>query len=130
MSAPPAVLAVTSRASDFTSLAADLSAIGVGTCHAKGLPEAVRRANEFPISVIVCDADSVDWEEALRVLQEVPEPGAIVFLTRLADERLWLRMLQAGAFDLLEKPYRPQDLRWVVSSALKRTPGKNSLAAA
>lgn len=130
MSAPPNVLAITSRESDFAQLAADLAGIGVDACHAGTLEDAVERKNEYPISVVVCDADSVDWEEALTVLQSHRGPSAVVFLTRLADERLWLRMLDAGAFDLLEKPYRTEDLRWVVTSALKRAPGRNSLAAA
>jgi FixJ family two-component response regulator len=38
-------------------------------------------------------------------------------------------MLDAGAFDLLEKPYRAQDLCWVITSALKRPTGRNTLAA-
>ena len=49
-------------------------------------------------------------------------PGAVVLMTRWADERLWLETPDAGACDLLAKPYRPEDLRWVVSTALKRRP--------
>jgi len=129
MSAPPSVLAITSLESEFARLAADLAGVGIGACYAGSLQDAVERKNEYPITVVVCDADTVDWEEALAVFQRQEEPSAIVFLTRLADERLWLRMLDAGAFDLLEKPYRAQDLCWVITSALKRPTGRNTLAA-
>ncbi|MCX6617339.1 MAG: hypothetical protein NTZ98_14730 [Acidobacteria bacterium] len=129
MSAPPSVLAITSLESEFARLAADLAGVGIGACYAGSLQDAVERKNEYPITVVVCDADTVDWEEALAVFQQQEEPSAIVFLTRLADERLWLRMLDAGAFDLLEKPYRAQDLCWVITSALKRPTGRNTLAA-
>ena len=129
MSAPPSVLAITSPESEFARLAADLAGVGIGACYAGSLQDAVERKKEYQITVVVCDADTVDWEEALAVFQQQEEPSAVVFLTRLADERLWLRMLDAGAFDLLEKPYRAQDLCWVIASALKRLPRRNTLAA-
>ena len=67
-------------------------------------------------AAVICDADQVDWREALAVLR--PHCAHVIFLTRNADERLWLDILQAGAFDLLAKPCRGEDLRWVVQSAL------------
>lgn len=123
MSSPSCLLAILAEPSDFAGLSAELADLGVRTCYAgevSGLLSCHEEADGSNPSVILCDADRLDWIEALRELREAMPGTAVVFLTRLADERLWLRMLDAGAFDLLEKPYRSQDLRWVVTTALKR----------
>jgi two-component system C4-dicarboxylate transport response regulator DctD len=119
MPATPYVVAVVRESSDFALLSAELAELGVGTRHAK-TPSEASMPQEAPASVILCDVDGVDWVEALRLFRQNQPAAPVVFLTRLADEQLWIQMLDAGAYDLLEKPYRPQDLRWIVSSALKR----------
>lgn len=117
MSAPH-VLAILSKPSDFVALSADLAPLGLAVSHAESLLDATLRQVASPAQLIVCDAEAVDWLQALWVFQRLNTPPAVVFLTRRADEELWLEMLQAGAFDLLTKPYQAHDLRWVVSSAL------------
>lgn len=130
MSTTPCVLAIVPQPPDFAELTADLQAVGIPVCRADGLLDAILRQADSPASVILCDADSLDWSEALNLFRRLKAPSAVIFLTRLADEHLWLEMLEAGAFDLLQKPYRPQDLCWVVSTALKRRAGIGGTAAA
>ena len=90
---------------------------GLTLHRADGLLDAVLRQADSPASGILCDADGLDWKEAVNLFRRMKAPGAVVLLTRLADERLWVETLDAGAFDLLEKPYRPEALCWVVSTA-------------
>ena len=130
MPAMPCVLAVVDEPSDFASLSAHLEPLGIAVYRADGLLDAILRHADAQASVILCDADSLDWKEAVNLFQRLKTPGAVVLLTRLADERLWVETLDAGAFDLLEKPYRPENLRWVVSTALKRRRGKVASSAA
>ncbi len=68
-------------------------------------------------AAVVCDADHVDWREALARLAHTNVP--VVFLTSQADERLWVEMLEAGAFDLLPKPCRAADLKRVLELAVR-----------
>lgn len=119
MSATPNILAVVREPSDFAVLAADLDAMGLCASQASSLEELRCEAGE-PVNVVLCDADSVDWRRALCLFQTELPNTAVVFLTRRADEWLWLEMLEAGAYDLIEKPWRQQDLQWIVGSALKR----------
>lgn len=70
-------------------------------------------------TVLSCDADTLDWKETVRRLRRSDCPKPLVFLTRLPDERLWVEMLDAGVFDLLQKPCRARNLCWVVETALK-----------
>ena len=130
MRAAPDVLVVVSESPDFVAVYAHLQPAGVTVCRADGLLDAILRQAHSPASVILCDADCVDWKEAVNLFQRLKTLGAVVLLTRLADDRLWLEALDAGAFDLLEKPYRPKDLRWVVSTALKRRPERMAASAA
>ena len=130
MTSAPCLLAVLSEPSDFASISAELSDLDVRTCYAKDLSDLLPEDERTPPSVVLCDADRLNWSETLRSFQQKMPETAVVFLTRTADERLWLRMLEAGAFDLLEKPYRSQDLRWVVSTALKRRAERRSSASA
>ena len=130
MSSTSRVLAVVSEPSDFATLSANLEPVGITVHRADGLLDAILRQTDSPASVILCDADCLDWKEAVNLFQRLKTPGAVVLLTRLADERFWVETLEAGAFDLLEKPYRPEDLRWVVSTALKRRMGKAASSAA
>lgn len=116
----PCVLAVVREVSQFAVLESELAKLGVRTCHARTPQDAVPKEH-FPANVIVCDVDTIDWGEALALFRERQPGSPVVFLTRLADEQLWIQMLDAGVYDLLEKPYRAEDLRWVVTSALKRT---------
>lgn len=130
MSTTPCVLAVVSEPADFATLSAELQAAGVPVCRAEDLLDAILHQADSPASVILCDTENLDWAEALELFQRLKTPNAVVFLTRMADEHLWVQMLEAGAFDLLEKPCRPQDLRWVVSNALKRRAGQSAATAA
>ena len=130
MASTPCILAVVSEASDFAALSAHLQPTGLTLHRADGLLDAALRQADSPASVILCDADGLDWKEAVNLFRRMKTPGAVVLLTRLADERLWVETLDAGAFDLLEKPYRPEALCWVVSTALKRRSAQAASSAA
>ena len=130
MRAAPDVLVVASESSDFVAVYAHLQPVGITVRRADDLLDAILHQAASPASVILCDADCLDWKEAVNLFQRLKTPGAVVLLTRLADERLWVETLDAGAFDLLEKPYRPENLRWVVSTALKHRPERMAASAA
>ncbi len=120
MSATPRVLALVPDLCDFAALAESLVAAGIQTERTESLLGACLHQVSEPAGLVLCDADAVDWREVLLVLRRLKRSSPVVFLTRLADERLWLDMLEAGAFDLVAKPYRPCDLRWVAITALKK----------
>src|SRR3990172_2989575 len=99
MPTEPCVLAVVSRASEFASISAHLQSEGISVCRADDLLDAILRQAQSPASVVLCDADCLDWKEAVHLFHRLKAPGAVILLTRLADEHLWLETLDAGAFD-------------------------------
>lgn len=128
MPTQPQVLLAVSEPSDRALLLAELSAAGIEAASVDDLLEAVLYQLNDAASVILCDADRFDWTETLDVLNRVVPRTRVVFFSRAADDRLWLNMLDAGAHDLIEKPWRDEDLRWVIDSALR--PARSAFAAA
>ncbi len=116
MASTSCILAVVSEPSDFATLSAHLQPTGLTLHRADGLLDAILRQADSPASVILCDADGLDWKEAVNLFRRMKTPG--------------VETLDAGAFDLLEKPYRPEALCWVVSTALKRRTAQAASSAA
>ncbi len=109
-------------------IAKDLAALNVRTVHVPTLSESRLCESNSDPAVILCDADSINWRRALQFVAAHTRSWPVVFLTRLADDSLWIEMLQSGAFDLLERPYRTKDLCWVIQTALRHSgPQKSSV---
>ena len=71
------------------------------------------------IGVVICDVDLrpgtwIDMLEGLRPMRVAP---TLIVTSRLADERLWAEALNLGAFDVLAKPFEPEEVVSSVSSA-------------
>ncbi len=77
--------------------------------------------------VILYDTDSSDdsslhglkdWRDVLRQFLSLHSGARVVFVSRLADEDMWLEVLEAGGHDLLSKPFSESELRQAVRRAL------------
>jgi len=44
----------------------------------------------------------------------------VIFLSRLADEALWIESIQRGAYDFLPKPLDRSELRRIVTNAIEK----------
>jgi DNA-binding response OmpR family regulator len=70
-------------------------------------------------SVILCDADSSGgWPGMIHEILGLLPKARIILLSRLADERMWVEALGAGAQDLLTNPCQHRELSYAVRSAL------------
>jgi hypothetical protein len=78
---------------------------------------AVLRTHRIPI--VLCDDDAYPeaWREILRACQLLPAPPCVIVTSRLAGDRLWMDLLNEGAFDLLSKPLNPSDVMRIIHSA-------------
>jgi len=74
---------------------------------------------EIPIPVAICDSDLAPgtWREMLGHLAHLPDPPLLIVTSRLADERLWAEALNLGAWDVLAKPFDPNEVIRIVSVA-------------
>jgi len=80
---------------------------------------AAARANlrHHRVSLMVVDSDSFDdaWQEFIAAAPHV------IVSSRRADALLWAEALNLGAWDVLAKPFDPQEVTRVLGMALGRT---------
>lgn len=90
---------------------------------------ALLRTHRIPI--VLCDHDAYPdaWREILRACKLLPAPPCVIVTSRLAEDRLWMELLNEGAFDLLSKPFDPSDVMRIIHSAWVHWQNRYGLAA-
>jgi DNA-binding response OmpR family regulator len=71
----------------------------------------------MPVVITERDLALGDWKDALTALQQLPHQPVLIVTSRLADEHLWVEVLNLGAHDVLAKPFRAAEVQWVMESA-------------
>lgn len=69
---------------------------------------------ELP-TLVLCDA--VWWHELLPLLEQRLQGIPVVVFTPLADEDLWLDVMEAGGYDVLLAPFSERELLHTVHAA-------------
>ena len=84
--------------------------------------EALSLLKTSVVPVVVSEQDLPDgnWKNVQADLQQLPGPPLLVVASRVADERLWLEVLESGGFDVLVKPWGREEVRRVIASALQQ----------
>jgi DNA-binding response OmpR family regulator len=77
---------------------------------------------ECQIPVLVCDRDlhPGTWKDLLQRLTVLPSPPYVIVSCRQADEDLWTEALNAGAYDVLAKPFSPSELKRTLFEAAQQ----------
>ena len=57
------------------------------------------------------------WTDAVQMAQHLRPSAALVVAALLADERLWIGALERGAYDLIQKPFRLDELCRILRNA-------------
>jgi DNA-binding response OmpR family regulator len=72
-----------------------------------------------PIPVIITERDLRlgDWKDVLAAMQQLPHQPLLVVTSRLADEHLWVEVLNLGGHDVLAKPFQAANVQWALESA-------------
>jgi DNA-binding response OmpR family regulator len=81
--------------------------------------EALQLLRSRDIPVVICDCRLPDgaWADILQTVRGLPRPPLLIVSSRLADDCLWAEVMNAGAWDILEKPFNQAELVRVVSLA-------------
>lgn len=98
--------------------------------------EAVAAINEQDPDVVLCEDRLPDgnWKDLLEDLSRSVDPPYLIVTSRLADEYLWAEVLNLGGYDVLAKPFDPEEVCRVVELAcehhqerqLRRVTGGNA----
>ena len=86
---------------------------------AGALQTALRVLREKPVAIVVSECDLVPgtWKDLLAELSRFSDPPVLIVASRLADEYLWAEALNLGAYDVLAKPFEPEEVIRVLRSA-------------
>ncbi len=81
--------------------------------HVSGCREALSFLHRNHVPVVICERDLPDgtWKDVLEPLAAQSHFPAVIVTSRLADERLWLEVLDAGGYDVLPKPLDRQEAK-------------------
>jgi len=88
--------------------------------HVATLAEANRRAAGEPYGVILTEAELPDgtWRDMLRLSLRLQDGPPVVVTSTHADTRLWLDAVDAGAMDVVAKPFDRSELSRILGNAL------------
>ena len=91
----------------------------VGACTASdGLRIIHRHHSNIPVVICEHRLPDGDWKLVLGEMDKAEDPPSLIVCSRLADERLWVEVLNFGAFDLLlSAPFVPEEVLRVTESA-------------
>jgi len=81
--------------------------------------KALNRINEKEFDIVITDIMMADVN-GIQVLEEVQKKSAetkVIIITGYATVALAREAMDKGAFDMIAKPFRPNDLRSVVAKA-------------
>jgi len=117
-----AALAISPSPADRVRLREILSPANWKLYEASGCREAMTLLREQSVPVVLCERDQTDcnWEEFLDTTARLPAAPNLIVFSRLADESLWAKVLNLGGFDVLVKPFDPEEVLRVALAAWSR----------
>jgi CheY-like chemotaxis protein len=115
----PKLLSVSADAEDHTVLQRMLSGLAMSVEAVSSCQEALDYLSRDHVSVIFCESSMCDgsWKDLLNQLSTGVEAPPLVVTSRLADDYLWSEVLNLGGWDVLAKPFRQQEVLYVLDSA-------------
>jgi DNA-binding response OmpR family regulator len=81
--------------------------------------EAAMYLKQEKYDIILCDRTLPDgnWIDILNQISGAAGRPLLIVTSRLADDALWAEVLNLGGYDVLAKPFRRQEVQFVLTSA-------------
>jgi DNA-binding NtrC family response regulator len=106
------VLAVSAFESDFLSLESVFEPFGSRVRDSATVAQALEFLGVHPTGVVISNVEFPDgtWEDLLEPLARLAPPPNLIVSSRLADERLWVDVLNLGGYDLVSVPFEAEEV--------------------
>lgn len=80
---------------------------------------AVAQLSEQPTPLVICDRDLAgeDWREVLARIAGLPQAVCVLLASRVVDDYLWRQVIRNHGYDVVSKPFQPEELRRAVTFA-------------
>ncbi len=109
-----------------------LVALDVHILTASSCGEAAERLHDEPaVRLVLTDLALPDgsWFDVLNRVGDLSATVAVVVCARVADERLWTQVLEAGGFDVLVEPYQDREVHRILAAAASGRASRHLAAA-
>ncbi|MBZ5622978.1 MAG: hypothetical protein LAQ69_30225 [Acidobacteriia bacterium] len=83
------------------------------------MEETLRCLSRGPTPLILCERDLPDgnWKLLFQQTEALPRPPRFIVSSRLADDYLWVEVLNLGGQDVLQTPFVAREVRHAVECA-------------
>lgn len=119
----PKILSVFADGNDNSSIEQMIAPLRWTVLRAGGCRQARNILRKEDVAVVLCDQVLPDgsWRDLLRDLADLATTPALIVASALADEALWAEVLNLGAYDLLSKPFREDEVLRTLSMAPRQS---------
>jgi len=75
--------------------------------------------NAQPTPLAICDRDlsAEDWRDVLVKIAAQPQAVCVLLASRVVDDYLWHQVIRYHGYDVVAKPFQPEELRRAVTFA-------------
>ena len=76
-----------------------------------------------PVRVVLTDEalPDGDWRGVLEIVAQACANIEVVVCSRLSDHKLWVDVVEQGAYDVLVEPYQHEEIRRIIEAAAARS---------
>jgi DNA-binding NtrC family response regulator len=80
---------------------------------------AIALLKEQPTPLVICDRDlsGEPWGDVLARIAALPQAVCVLLASRVVDDYLWRQVIRHHGYDVVAKPFRPEELRRAVTFA-------------
>ena len=119
---PLSILSISTAAEDHRALREILKNSGWRIAQARTCREALARLSRRHMPLVICESNLPDgtWRDMLRRIHALASPPMLIVTSRLADDRLWAEVLNLGGYNVLAKPFRESEVKFMISSVRMR----------
>lgn len=80
---------------------------------------AIASLTEQPTPLVICDRDLAgeDWRDVLAKIAALPQAVCVLLASRVVDDYLWRQVIRHHGYDVVTKPFQPEELRRAVTFA-------------
>jgi DNA-binding NtrC family response regulator len=116
---PVKLVAITQNPDDAEALRQIAASYGWRISIVNSCGAAIASLNEQPTPLVICDRDlsGEPWCDVLAKIAAQPQAVCVLLASRVLDDYLWHQVIRHHGYDVVAKPFRPEELRRSVTFA-------------
>ena len=127
---PLSILSISTAFEDHQVLREILKDSGWRITQARTCREGLARLSRRHMPLVICESNLPDgtWRDMVHRIHALAPPPVLIVTSRLADDHLWAEVLNLGGYNVLAKPFRESEVKFMISSVWRSKHGPASQA--